>query len=271
MLRRLAYTLLGLALLSTAAFGVGVIVDLNGLMYSLTATPSPNSKVPLVSVVDVNGAPIGGTGAAAQNVQGPEANGATAAANPFVAAIINGAGAIAREISISSSTNVNGTGVQATGIAAACDDASQTLITENSFGAVAMDCVTHALKVAIQPLPAGGAVGLNASSGNVANAAATATLAANATKTTYITGFSCQAAGATAGLAVNMTVTGLLGGTETYTYTFPAGVAVPGPQLVREFSAPRAGSAINTAIVVSLPAGGAGNTNASCSAEGFQL
>ena len=116
-----------------------------------------------------------------------------------------------------------------------------------------------------------GATPITAASGNQANANAVATLAAAAGKTTYITGFQVTAAGATAGLAVNVTVAGVVTGTLTYTFVFPAGAAVGAQPLVVEFPEPVPASAVNTAIVVTLPAGGAGNTNAAVAAQGFQL
>lgn len=118
--------------------------------------------------------------------------------------------------------------------------------------------------------PAAGAQ-VNNSSGNVANAAAVATLAAGGAGIyTYITGFEITAAGSTAGLAVNVTITGVTGGTLTFTFVFPVGVLVPATPLVVSLPAPVRASAVNTAIVVTLPAGGAGNTNAAVSAQGYQ-
>lgn len=112
---------------------------------------------------------------------------------------------------------------------------------------------------------------ITASSGNVANGAAVATLVGVAGKTTYITGFQITAAGATAALVVTVTVVGTVTGTMSYTFTFPAGAAVGATPLAITFPAPVPASAVNTAIVVTLPAGGAGNTNATVSAQGFQL
>lgn len=109
-----------------------------------------------------------------------------------------------------------------------------------------------------------------ASSGNVAAATATATLAASATKTTYITGFEVTGLGATAGLGPVLTITGLLGGTISYVVGVPAGVTVPLTPLIVQFPQPLAGSAINTAIVVSVPTFGSGNTAACVTAHGFQ-
>lgn len=116
-----------------------------------------------------------------------------------------------------------------------------------------------------------GATPITASSANVANASAVATLAAAAGKFTYITGFQLTASGATAGLAVTATVAGLVTGTLNFTFVFPAGAAVAALPLLVSFPEPIPSSAVNTAVVVTLPAGGAGNTNATAAAQGFQL
>lgn len=109
------------------------------------------------------------------------------------------------------------------------------------------------------------------SSGNVTNAGATASLAAVSAKTNYITGFQCTASGATSALAVNVTVTGTASGTLTYPFTFPTGVTAQAAPLVVRFDPPLAASAINTAITVTLPAGGAGNTNAAVNVQGYDI
>ena len=116
-----------------------------------------------------------------------------------------------------------------------------------------------------------GAQPLNASSGNVANAAATATLNAVANKTAYLTGFEVTGSGATAALPVSVTITGLLGGTLTYTYVAAAGALAANAPLIVEFNPPLPASAQNTNIVVSCPALGAGNTNNSVNVHGFNL
>jgi hypothetical protein len=113
------------------------------------------------------------------------------------------------------------------------------------------------------------ATAVAAASGNVANASAVATLAANASKTNYLTGFEITGGGATAAGLVIATVTGLLGGTLSYIVAAPAGVAVGIAPLVVAFNPPLPGSAINTAIVVTLPALGSGNTNAAVTAHGY--
>jgi hypothetical protein len=120
------------------------------------------------------------------------------------------------------------------------------------------------------PFPSG-AVPLAAGSGNVAAAVAAATLVAVAQKTAYISGFEVTGSGATAGLPVQVTVTGLLGGTLTYVYTAEAGVLVGNKPLIVEFNPPLPASALNTNIVVSCPSLGAGNTNNTVNAHGFNL
>jgi len=107
-------------------------------------------------------------------------------------------------------------------------------------------------------------------SGNVANAAAVATLAAVAGKTTYIDGFVITGTGATAAGVVEATLTGLLGGTMTFIIAVPAGVNTGLTPLVVNFPKPLPASAVDTAIVLTLPALGSGNTNAAVNAHGFQ-
>lgn len=127
-----------------------------------------------------------------------------------------------------------------------------------------------ALAITNTPYPAG-ATPVSGASGNVAAAAATATLAAAAGKTTYITGFEVTGAGATAASVVLVTVTGTTGGTLTYVLAVPAGVAVGVTPLIVMFPSPIPASAANTAIAVNVPSLGAGNTNAAAVAHGFQL
>lgn len=112
---------------------------------------------------------------------------------------------------------------------------------------------------------------LSASSGQVANGSAVATLAGAAGLTTYITGFQCTALGATGALGVDVTVAGLLGGTATYTFLFPAGVAALATPLIVTFPQPLPASAVNTSIVVTLGASGAGGTKANVNAQGFRV
>lgn len=113
------------------------------------------------------------------------------------------------------------------------------------------------------------AVYLSSSSGNVANASAVATLTAPTGKTAYLSQFTVTAAGSTAGLAVNVTITGCVGGTQTYTFTFPVGVLVGAVPLDVDLAIPLIATGPNVNIVVTCPAGGSGNTNASVCASGF--
>lgn len=112
-------------------------------------------------------------------------------------------------------------------------------------------------------------VALIAGSGNVANAIASATLTPAATVTAFLAGFEITGAGATAALPVTVTVAGLLGGTRHYTYIFAAGATTTNTPLIVVFNPPLPAAAVNTAIVVTCPAGGAGNTNNTVVAHGF--
>lgn len=116
-----------------------------------------------------------------------------------------------------------------------------------------------------------GAVPVTSSSGNVAAASAIATLAAAVGKTTYITGFVITSAGATGAAVVNPTLVGVIGGTMTFVYTTIAGVTLANATLIVSFDVPVPASAVNTAIVLTLPSLGAGNTNAAVVARGYQL
>ena len=116
-----------------------------------------------------------------------------------------------------------------------------------------------------------GATPTTQSSGNVANAAAVATITGAAAKTTYITGFEITGSGATAGSIVSVTVTGLLGGTATYTLAVATGAVVGNTALIAAFVPALPSSAVNTSIVVTVPALGAGNTNSTVVAHGYTI
>lgn len=116
-----------------------------------------------------------------------------------------------------------------------------------------------------------GATPVTSSSGNVAAASAVATLPGVAGKTTYCTGFQITGGGATAGSLVLATLAGLISGTATYVVGAATGAAVQNTPLTVTFNPPIPASGLNTAIVLTLPSLGAGNTNAAVSAQGFQL
>ena len=112
--------------------------------------------------------------------------------------------------------------------------------------------------------------GIAASSGTVAAGAATATLPAVQGRFTYICGFAITSSGSTTAIVVAPTVVGAIGGTQTYAYATVAGVLLANAPLVVPFTPCLPSSAVNTAIVVSIPSLGAGNTNTTVSAWGYQ-
>jgi hypothetical protein len=115
-----------------------------------------------------------------------------------------------------------------------------------------------------------GAVALNEASGNVAAAAATATLPATAGAMNWLFGFDVFGGGATAASVITCTVSNLPGGTASFSLVIPAGVTTAIAPLNIRFPEPIPASAINTAIAVSCPSFGSGNTNATVNAYGFQ-
>lgn len=115
-----------------------------------------------------------------------------------------------------------------------------------------------------------GVPAITSSSGNVANVSAVATLAGTATTTAHISGFQCTGGGATAASLQTVTVAGVVTGTMSYTVAVPAGATAGMVPLVVGFVPAVPASAVNTSIVVTMPALGAGNTNATCSAQGYR-
>jgi hypothetical protein len=100
-----------------------------------------------------------------------------------------------------------------------------------------------------------------------------ASLAATAAKTNFLEGFDITGGGATAASVIEVSVTGLAAGTLKYELNILAGVTGPmnaqGGFSVR-FPQPLPASGVNTAITVTVPSLGAGNTNAAVVAYGFQ-
>lgn len=118
--------------------------------------------------------------------------------------------------------------------------------------------------------PALGAVAtLVSSSGDVADTNAVATLAGAAGKTNFLSGLALLATGATAAGVVIATVTGLTGGTLSIPVAVPAGADVGVAPVVLNFDPPLP-APVNTSIVVTLPALGAGNLHAVATAWGAQ-
>lgn len=86
-----------------------------------------------------------------------------------------------------------------------------------------------------------------------------ATIPAVAGKYNWLCGFVISSGGTTAAVVVTATVTGLVTGTNNFAYVFPSsGQGALGVSLPSCIGA----SAPNTAITVSVPAGGAGTTAA---------
>jgi len=134
--------------------------------------------------------------------------------------------------------------------------------------AIALLLAAAVPSLAVSPVPG---TPLAASSGNVANATATATLPAAANQVTYISGFEVTGSGTTAGAVFTCTVTGIVGGTLSYTYAAAVGAVVANTPLIVEYPIPIPASGPGVAIVVSCPALGATSTNNTVDAHGFQL
>ncbi len=127
------------------------------------------------------------------------------------------------------------------------------------------------LKTSWSPLPAGAAA-IVATSGNIANGSAAAAIPATSGKLSYVTGFEITATGATVGLPVIATLAGLVGGiTASYIFAAPAGALIEATPLLVTFPEPIPANAVNTAITLTLPALGNGNTNAAVVIHGFQI
>ena len=114
-----------------------------------------------------------------------------------------------------------------------------------------------------------------ATSGNVAAATATATLAAPPAQMRWnITGFEITGLGATAGAGVSVTISGLdagAGATSTATYSFASvtGVTLQDTPLTVSFAACPITGLPGTAVSISMPSLGSGNTNAAVNIHGF--
>ena len=117
---------------------------------------------------------------------------------------------------------------------------------------------------------ASNAVGLSASSGDVAAGTATANLTGNATTTPYLAGILISGTGATAAGVVDATVSGLQGGNLTIPVVVPAGNTTGITPVQLNFSPPLKGAAENGTITVSVGSFGSGNLHAAVNAWGFR-
>lgn len=108
-----------------------------------------------------------------------------------------------------------------------------------------------------------------ASSGNVANAAAVATMPAVAGKTNYVTGIEITGGGATAASLSVATLAGLSGGTLSYVVAAVIGATLGNLPICIEFDPPLPANDANTAVTLTVPALGAGNTNSVANIHGY--
>lgn len=111
---------------------------------------------------------------------------------------------------------------------------------------------------------------VQATSGDVANASAVATLPAVAGKTNYISGFEVFVGGATAGSILSVTVAGIAGGSRTFAVAVPTGATLSS-SVSKSFDPPLPATGANVAITATLPAAGAGNTRARVDARGYSV
>jgi hypothetical protein len=107
------------------------------------------------------------------------------------------------------------------------------------------------------------------SSNSAANAQFTLTFAAVANRTNFVTGFEVTYGGATAATSVVVTLSGVVGGTQSWLVAVPAVPASGVNSFVVEFTYPLQAAGPNTAMVLTVPAAGAGNTNATASMHGY--
>ncbi len=117
----------------------------------------------------------------------------------------------------------------------------------------------------IRPL----AIGTSNVSGNVA---ISCVLPAVVGAKTYLSGFHVTAGGATAASMINVTVTGLQAGTLAYEVLVPAGTGNTNSSVLNfEVKLPidLPTNAVNSAVTISVPSPGAGNTNVAVVAYGF--
>lgn len=137
-----------------------------------------------------------------------------------------------------------------------------------SGAACAPVSAANAQAVAAQPYPAS-ATAVAASQTGAASALG-ATLGTAVGQTTYICGFTVTGAGATAASVVTVTVTNVVASPMSYKLAVPAGATVGVAPLIQTFSPCLQASATNTAIVVSVPSLGVGNTDAAVMAWGYR-
>lgn len=113
-----------------------------------------------------------------------------------------------------------------------------------------------------------GVLSSSSSGGNQVN---NSSIAAQAGSLAVCSGFEVTGAGATAGVDIVATLTGVVGGPLSYVISVPTGALTGISALAVEFSPPLVAAAANTAIIINVPAFGAGNTNAASVIHGGYL
>ncbi|MGH3571174.1 MAG: hypothetical protein ACRDUW_04995 [Pseudonocardiaceae bacterium] len=116
------------------------------------------------------------------------------------------------------------------------------------------------------PVGYAGATSSSANRAAAANAAAVATLAAKALLKTFLTQVVVTVGAAAAATDPAVTIAGVTGGTIT---VLLEGGTNSGESIVIQFNPPLPSSAVNTAIVVTVPASGAAGPAISALAVGF--
>jgi hypothetical protein len=278
-------------------FGAGeVVVAVDGTVGSLppfASTPSVNAAItsPLdgsgyveVDVKTIGTVTVTGTVAANATITSPlDGSGyvevdvktigtvtvtGTVAANATIVSPVDGSGYVEVDVKAAVYAAATGGAVPATAVLLGGTDGTDLR------GAL-MDA-TGQLKVLVENFPSvspypTSASPLTVSSGSLSNTAATATLGAIASRVNYVAGFSVTATGATTLQNVLVTLTNTTGGTLTWLFQFPAGVSTLAQSLELQFNPPLEASAANTAMVLTLPAGGSGNIGACVTMWGFRI
>ncbi len=109
-----------------------------------------------------------------------------------------------------------------------------------------------------------------AQSNSGGNAQQVASISPPAGQLAFLTGIQIYGLGATAALEVTATLTGLLGGNMSFPVQVPAGATVPITPVTQVFGgAGLQGSVAGQAIVLTVPAFGAGNTFEQASLQGY--
>lgn len=108
-------------------------------------------------------------------------------------------------------------------------------------------------------------------SANSANSIAATSIPAVAGMTAVVTGIEVWGGGATVALLVDVTLAGLASGAQAFPFATPAGALLAAAPMILNFDTPLLASAPNTAITLTLPALGVGNTRAAVVLKGYYV